>query len=105
MVQATLAGQADVSVQNVSAGGLLAVGSRPYSVGDVHEFRFRSTEPDPRALVFLARVAHCEPVSGLGGDAHAVGLEFLPPQTDQQQDAINRFIRLCEEHCARPPQS
>jgi Tfp pilus assembly protein PilZ len=98
MVKATVAGLSDVSVVNVSAGGLLVMGSRPYVVGDVHEFRYMTTEADPRALVFLARVAHCAPVTWLGGDTHAVGLEFVPPETDQQRNAIEVFIRLCVAH-------
>lgn len=103
MVQATLGSDAAVSVVNVSEGGLLAVGPRSFSVGELHEFRFRTatTEPSPQAWVFQARVAHCRPAREGAADAHAVGLEFAPPRTEQQQEAITRFLRLCEEHSVR----
>lgn len=101
MIEATI-GSEDTAfnVINVSEGGLLAIGSRPLSVGDLHELRFRTATagPAPQTWMFQARVAHCSPASENGGDTHAVGLEFVEPRTEQQQEAIAQFLRLCEPH-------
>ncbi len=101
LVQVTVGVETHIVIVNVGGGGFLAFTPRPFSPGDIHELRFRTEEPVPRALLFLAKVIHCAPVVRPGIEAHAVGLAFVPPQTEQQRSAIEHFLQLCSIHLER----
>jgi hypothetical protein len=83
----------DVTLVNVSAGGLLVYAAQPAAAAETRQFRFHLPGGAP-AVTFAARVVHVLRISEGGAAAYAIGLEFLNPLPDEARRALERLATV-----------
>lgn len=83
----------DVTLMNISDGGLLVYTTQPALAGEVRQFRFQlAGEAAPTQ--FSARVVHVLRVSDAGAATYAIGLEFVSGLSDDARRALERLATL-----------
>ena len=83
----------DVTLMNISEGGLLVHTTQPSTVGEVRHLRFR-VGPDNLVTEFAARVVHVLRISGAEGASYAIGLEFVTALPEETRRALGRIAAL-----------
>lgn len=79
----------EVSLVNISEGGLMVRGRHETAVGEVHEFRFLPEGEAP--LVFAASVVHVKKLADSDPPEFETGLRFVA-RTARHQAAIRRLL-------------
>lgn len=82
----------DVTLVNISEGGLLVHTAQAVTVGETRHFRFRLG--DHEVTDFAARVVHVLRISAPAGASYAVGLEFVDVPSGQVRDAMRGIATL-----------
>jgi hypothetical protein len=80
----------DVTLVNVSDGGLLVYTPQSAEVGETRHFRFH-VPGGSAAMTFAARVVHVLRISEGGAAAYAIGLEFVSALPAETRGALERI--------------
>jgi hypothetical protein len=79
----------DVTLVNISDGGLLVHTAQPASVGQTRHLKFQFDSG--QMIDFTARVIHVLRISADGTQTFAVGLEFADAPTEDVRQAMRRI--------------
>jgi c-di-GMP-binding flagellar brake protein YcgR len=82
----------DVTLVNISQGGLLVHSTQPASAGEMRQFRFDVGEGG--VTTFSARVVHVLRISGSQGASYAIGLEFADAVPEGLRRAMARIATV-----------
>ena len=80
----------DITLVNISEGGLLVYSTQPAVPGEVRQFRFQ-VDGEPAPTTFSARVVHILRVSVVGTATYAIGLEFVSGLSDDARRALEKL--------------
>lgn len=93
--KATIQGQDDYYVENISLSGLLIDSKHAFNLED--KMNMQMALPDDRTISFLGRVVSCSIIKNAESESYRIGMEFIDI-ADKDKEALKNFISSLDDN-------